>query len=250
MNNSDNESENLEFQNPGKIEISENLEVQNSEFSDEYTSPDMIKLFDPENAICFRTRSRQPEGRFILDQNSINDYEESENSENDELGDVPEINNAELEDNISVHSETFSYSTSTPSTEAIRNESIKIKLKDLTIPQLRDAAADFGFLLKEAKKQSMIKQLKAWMDSNVPDHEKIGKDYVFEIGLQFSQTRILTELTKIELELLIKNYRLPPAAKFSLKPAILAHVIHFMNIKYPNHKKDQNGILVFGPIRQ
>ena len=72
--------------------------------------------------------------------------------------------------------------------------------------------------------------MKNWISTNRPNHEKIGKEYVFNISLQFTQTRILTELSKVELELVVKNYRLPApkSSPFTLKPALLAHINHYM----------------------
>ena len=85
---------------------------------------------------------------------------------------------------------------------------------------IRDLADDFNFELENTTKPGLIRQVKSWIATNRPNHEKIGREYVFDIRLEHSHTRILTELSKVELELVVKNYNLPTPKPFTLKQAL------------------------------
>ena len=237
-----------------------NSDSENNDTDTKTTNHTNITLYDIENSTNFildnnnSTAMPEPEINSEPDPET-NSEPEPENLHPETLEDVrslrSEITDESSLDNMSVHTDTFSYSESTPSTEATADQKIKVKLRELTISLMRDIATDYDFELQDGTKTELSNQIKSWFAANKPNHEKRGKELVFEIPMRFIHTKILTELTKIELQLVIKNFKLPEpqSVYYNTKATLIKHINQFMSIKYPNHKRDHNNVLVFGPTR-
>ena len=116
---------------------------------------------------------------------------------------------------------------------------------------MRDLADDFGFPLKETNKIGQIHQVETWFKKNRPNHEKQGRQLVFDVRLRLQEVKILTELHRTELDIIVKNFKITPLPKYKYvtKAKLIDHINKDFALRRPNHKRDHNNVLIFEPKR-